>query len=114
MKQISPHCLAAAVFGLSLSYGSTALARTVIVNGVLMGPADIAVLQWIHGDYIPDGSYWLDFNTGAWGYQGGGQEGVIGENNYPGGAQECGQGFQYDCQRDKFCAENPSICSPMR
>jgi hypothetical protein len=28
---------------------------------------------------VPPGRYWLDVNTGAWGYEGGPQQGVVGD-----------------------------------
>ena len=54
-------------------------ARQVIVNGVLLNKSQLQVLDSLNcGATVPNGNFWLKA-TGAWGYPGGGQEGVIGE-----------------------------------
>ena len=44
--------------------------RYVVVNGVLMSPDQLYVLDQMAGGYVPNGAYWLDLNTGIWGYAG--------------------------------------------
>lgn len=57
--------------GLTLILNAVALAeRWVIVNGVRMNPAQIQYLDKLSCGHIPDGNYWLDVNTGVWGYAG--------------------------------------------
>ena len=57
------------------------MSRQVIVNGAWMNKAQLVVLDALNcGSPVPDGRYWLNTQTAAWGYQGGGQEGVIGED----------------------------------
>jgi len=82
-----------------------AFGRYVIVNGQMMGPAEIAYLtSCADGEYIPDGRYWLDYNTGAWGYEGGYQQGVLNcEASEPRGKPSW----------DEMCAKSPEICSPV-
>lgn len=54
--------------------------RIVIVNGKIMNSAELLVLDTVNcGTAVPDGQYWLNINTGAWGFQGGRQQGIIGE-----------------------------------
>ena len=53
--------------------------RQVIVNGVLLNKSQLQVLDSLNcGATVPNGNFWVKA-TGAWGYPGGGQEGVIGE-----------------------------------
>ena len=66
--------------------------RYVVVNGVLMTAQDLYVLDRLAGYYVPNGNYWLDPNTGIWGYAGnpypqgqiGGGAGGGGGSNYSG------------------------------
>ncbi len=44
--------------------------RWVVVNGVRLNPAQIQYLDKLHCGLIPNGEYWLDVNTGVWGYTG--------------------------------------------
>ena len=54
-------------------------ARHVIVNGVLLNKSQLQALDSLNcGATVPNGNFWVKA-TGAWGYPGGGQEGVIGE-----------------------------------
>ena len=78
--------------------------RFVIVNGKLMNATELAVLDSINGEFIPDGRYWLNYATGAWGYENGPVEGIIGEDSRSTGS------FSYDNTKDDFCARNPGIC----
>ncbi len=56
----------------SLAATSTLAAheRRVIVNGHRLNAAQIAQLQFFNCAFVPDGSYWLNMQTGAWGYAG--------------------------------------------
>ncbi len=78
MKSTLP--LTAALFVLSAAGAAQAQSRIVIVNGALMGTASLARLDRAACTRIPDGSYWLNTTTGAWGYVGNAQlQGVIGD-----------------------------------
>ena len=94
---------------LFLVMGATTVAtwaydRYVIVNGKLMNATELAVLDGINGEYIPDGRYWLNYVTGAWGHENGPMEGILGEDSSSTGS------FSYDNTKDDFCARNPGIC----
>lgn len=53
-------------------------AEGIIVNGAPASLLDLLVLvNWNCGEDIPDGDYWLDVGTGAWGYSGGPQQGRL-------------------------------------
>ena len=88
-------CLAVAVTAAPVA----AQQRHVIVNGVLMTPQDLYVLDRLAGYYIPNGNYWLDPNTGIWGYAG---------NPYPqgqiggGGGGGGGPNYSGDLDRGPF------------
>ena len=61
--------------------------RWVVVNGVLQNPAQLAALDRHACAIVPNGSYWLDYNTGVWGYAGNPRPmGRVGDmcNAYPG------------------------------
>ncbi|MBI3530412.1 MAG: hypothetical protein HY067_20900 [Betaproteobacteria bacterium] len=86
------------------------MSRQVIVNGAVMNRAQLMVLDALNcGSSVPDGRYWLNTQTGAWGYQGGGQEGVIGEDCsgsqvQPGGDVEKGEcERKYRLHEDRMC-----------
>lgn len=86
------------------------MSRQVIVNGAWMNKAQLVVLDALNcGSPVPDGRYWLNTQTAAWGYQGGGQEGVIGEDcsgsqDRPGGAVEKGEcERKYRIHEDRMC-----------
>jgi hypothetical protein len=64
-----------------------AQARWVLVNGIPQNPMQLSVLDRYACTVIPNGSYWLDYNTGIWGYAGNPRPmGRIGErcNQYSG------------------------------
>jgi hypothetical protein len=42
--------------------------RMIVVNGQRLSDAQIASLEQRACTHIPNGQYWLDFQTGAWGY----------------------------------------------
>jgi hypothetical protein len=58
------------LLGLGLAGGAAAQMRWVVVNGVLQGPAQLALLDRYSCGLVPNGSYWLDYDTGVWGYAG--------------------------------------------
>jgi hypothetical protein len=47
-----------------------AQSRIVIINGHLLSDAEVMTLARMNCSQIPDGSYWLNSDTGAWGYAG--------------------------------------------
>lgn len=49
---------------------AAAQSRIVIINGQLLADARLAQLERMHCARIPDGSYWLNTQTGAWGFAG--------------------------------------------
>ncbi len=66
--------------------------RHIHVNGQHLSPPEIAGLDSLAGSFVPDGFYWLDVNTGLWGFQGnptpagriGGGDVYIGPDGEPG------------------------------
>ena len=60
--------------------------RIVIINGELLNGDQLALLDEINCAVVPDGNYWLDGESGAWGYAG---------NPYPQGVvgADCGGGY---------------------
>ena len=71
-KAVSRICAAAVIVGIVglTSVAADAPQRYVIVNGQMLTPQQLYVLDRINGGYIPNGSYWLDTRTGVWGYAG--------------------------------------------
>lgn len=62
-------CLGAMV--LTLGVATEVLAqRFVVVNGQVMGPQELAILDRHACQYVPNGYYWLNTQTGLWGYAG--------------------------------------------
>jgi len=57
---------------------TTALGRDIYVNGVPLDPDQIALLDVWNCVEVPDGRYWVNWETLAWGYEEGPQQGVIG------------------------------------
>ena len=84
--------------------------RQVIVNGVLLNKSQLQTLDSLNcGATVPNGNFWLKA-TGAWGYPGGGQEGVIGEEcakpsapPKPSGKSECEKKYRYHEDRMCYC-----------
>jgi hypothetical protein len=75
--------LASVGFALTLAASSPVFAqapsRLVIVNDAVMNDVQLLVLDALNcGVTVPDGNYWLNLDTGAWGFHGGPQEGIIG------------------------------------
>ena len=59
------------VLALTLGVSREALAqRFVVVNGQVMGPQELAILDRFACQYVPNGYYWLNTQTGLWGYAG--------------------------------------------
>jgi len=60
--------------------------RQVYINGVRLNSSQLATLQSMHCAFIPDGAYWLNLRTGAWGYAGNGRvQGYLGDPCRAGG-----------------------------
>ena len=68
MKTVSRHGLIGLVLALSAS--DVCAEQIVIVNGQRLGPEQIQRLQQIHCGPIANGNYWLDVDSGLWGYAG--------------------------------------------
>ncbi|MGH8666086.1 MAG: hypothetical protein ACREUX_17635 [Burkholderiales bacterium] len=56
------------VGGLAVAAPANAQSRWVIVNGARMNDSQVAYLEQRACTRIPNGQYWLDMQTGAWGY----------------------------------------------
>ena len=100
MKSLVSRSLVAIALCLALAavVPADAQQRYVVVNGALMSPQDLYVLDRMAGYYIPNGEYWLDPNTGVWGYAG---------NPYPqgrigGGGGGGGPNYSGDLDRGPF------------
>src|SRR5262245_53496468 len=66
---------------------ANAQSRWVFVNGQRMTDAQVQELARIQCSEIPDGSYWLDTRSGAWGYMGNPTvQGMLGDLCRGGGA----------------------------
>ena len=106
---------ASALLTLALSVMITSAAqadRYVVVNGGRLSPALLSELDVWHCGPVPDGHYWLDLQTGVWGYpgnfmpqghvadncgsSGGGGGSSSWNGNYGYGGQD-GNGFGYVC-----------------
>jgi hypothetical protein len=63
-----------------LAQPAIAQTRFVFVNGQRMSDQQIGQLEFFACTAIPNGSYWLNLNNGAWGYAGNWQlQGVFGD-----------------------------------
>lgn len=80
-------CLALLLLAALCAGAANAQTRFVVVNGQRLNDAQIAYLDRVQCTRIPNGRYWLNTVTGAWGY-----EGVPIIQGYLGGA--CGGGQQ--------------------
>ncbi len=59
---------------------ASAQSRAVIVNGQRLSDAQVMALARRNCSDIPDGAYWLNTRTGAWGYAGSAQvQGFLGD-----------------------------------
>ena len=79
------------------SHSAAAFDRFVIVNGQVLDAYWLAQLDEAAGERVPDGRYWLNLETGAWGYEGGPLQAYIGRPTY-------------DTVKDSFYVQNPAIC----
>jgi hypothetical protein len=71
---------AAFVGSLALASASQHVQREVIVNGARLTSTQLASLEYLHCAFIPDGRYWLNTRSGAWGRAGNpSREGYVGE-----------------------------------
>jgi hypothetical protein len=68
MKKLLVAC-AAAASTLFLSSAFPVNAQ-VVINGYHFYGQELAELESLLGTQVPDGFYWLDTNTGDWGYEG--------------------------------------------
>jgi len=74
--------------GCALTAAAQPMQRNVVVNGYRLAPGQIAQLQHAHCAYIPNGAYWLNMQTGAWGYAGNPwRQGFLGDPCRGGGSQ---------------------------
>jgi hypothetical protein len=65
---------------LATGVSASAQTRSVIVNGQRFSDAQVAYLEQRACARIPNGRYWLDLQSGAWGYAGNPRvQGVLGE-----------------------------------
>lgn len=62
--------LAALLLTMGLTGPVHAQGRWVVVNGALQSSRDLAVLDRYACRNVPNGYYWLNYNTGIWGYAG--------------------------------------------
>ena len=69
-------CMAAA---LCSSVGAAHAQRQVIINGLRLNETQIAWLELRNCAPVPNGRYWLDLRTGAWGYPGWPRQGFVGD-----------------------------------
>ncbi|MGZ9080227.1 MAG: hypothetical protein ACXW2A_18050 [Burkholderiales bacterium] len=95
-------CCATAAFLGSLAVGTpvSAQGRFVVVNGQRLNDTQVAHLERRACTPIPNGRYWLDPQTGAWGYaENPSVQGVLGE--------ACGRG-----QQSKSLSERRQLYRP--
>lgn len=104
MRSATALALALALWAAQPAWAS---GRAVVVNGAPMGADDLAVLDALAGEPIPDGRYWLDVATGLWGYEGGPAQGVLGGEDLPEPGPSGGSGKRYyEDYVDDFCARH--------
>lgn len=61
--------------------------RIISINGVLLNQQQAAELDQVVGEYVQNGHYWINYNTGTWGYMGNPQpQGYLGGNPIQGGS----------------------------
>jgi hypothetical protein len=77
--------------------------RAVSVNGQHLNSRQLIVLDQLVGAYVPNGHYWLNMQTGAWGYVGNPViQGYIGAGNYYGGGGSPGDAYSGQNYRGPF------------
>lgn len=85
--------------------------RNVIVNGELVTGQDLMFLDTLNEGFIPPDEYWINFDTGAWGYKNGPTQGIIGQQTQPKTYDNSSSDNRsYDDVRDDFCVSNPGVC----
>ena len=76
----------AIVLSILCSTQASAQSRWVFVNGQRLNDRAVVELERLQCSDIPDGAYWLNTQTGAWGYMGNWQvQGVLGDHCNKGG-----------------------------
>jgi hypothetical protein len=54
-------------------------ARHIYMNGERLDALGVAIIDQLNcGERVPNGLYWINVNTGAWGYEGGPMQGTVG------------------------------------
>jgi hypothetical protein len=82
------------------SCGAMAQSRQVFVNGQYLSDAQVAALARRNCAFIPDGAYWLNLQTGAWGYAGNWQvQGILGDACRGGGGGDTSRYGPYATMR---------------
>ena len=72
------------ILAISLALGATSSyagqpSRQIYVNGERLDALGIAIVDQLNcGERVPNGLYWLNIHTGAWGFEGGPMQGVVG------------------------------------
>ena len=85
--------------------------RNVVINGELVTGQDLRLLDLLNEDFIPPGEYWINFDTGAWGFKDGPAQGIIGQQAQPQAYDDRAyDNRSYDDVRDDFCVSNPGVC----
>jgi hypothetical protein len=81
--------------------------RFVVINGARMAAQDLLILDTLAGEPVPDGRYWLDTTSGAWGYEGGPAQGVLGLEEEVEASSAAGAPKRYyEDYVDDFCARH--------
>jgi hypothetical protein len=89
---------------------ANAQTRAVFVNGQRMTEQQIAQLESLACTAIPDGNYWVNLNSGAWGYVGNWQvQGFFGDHATHRRVASAKASASAACsiRRAKFCAARP-------
>jgi hypothetical protein len=66
--KIPASSILALLLSATLAAPAAAQSRWVVVNGQRMNDVQVAYLQQRACTWIPNGHYWVDTRTGAWGY----------------------------------------------
>ena len=85
--------------------------RNVVINGELVTGQDLLLLDTLNEGFIPPGEYWINIDTGAWGYKNGPAQGIIGQQAQPQAYDNStSDNRSYDEVHDDFCVSNPGVC----
>ena len=89
--------------------------RNVFINDELVTGQDLMLLDTLNEGFIPPGEYWINYDTGAWGYKNGPAQGIIGQQTQPqtddnGSNDSSNDNRSYDDVMDDFCVSNPGVC----